>query len=784
MQDSSLKDQARSTLVRERDPSECGVACLSSIAKYYGEDVSSDVIWELSESSTQTGTSLEGLIRAAQSVGLEAGGFKADLKNLRGLDAPCILHVTTKEGRQRYVVCYGTVDNHFLIGDPGSGVEEVHPGMLSKRWSSRILMTAEPTGDFHEKAVQVRAEYEETESEEEYRFMGGDAVPFGMNRFLVHKKEADAPSVLFAQDAQMLLSITQFDTLDNHVEKCIQALEQMQQTSGLQASQLVEDDDGASTSDSESQRRDVRVRLRYFVEEGLLEAKSDVRDKILASKDTTSSTPPPVTSICIPTAGRPQSLKRAIQSYAEVARDRDVPVQLVVVDDSEDAGDRAATRSVVQEANETLGGADLFYADREQRRAYADRLAREADVPPEVARFALLGKKEYANTYGAPRNAILLDGAGHMLVQVDDDTVADTAMHPSADDELEVTSKRIPREWWFFENRDEIKSTLRESGRHFLDVHEMLLGRTVGQCLTQVGDDGDGLHVGDVNPELLNRVSNDAKVRLSFAGAMGHCGRLSKSIRMFPGIATLQRMSEKYETYATTTEILRATKRPTITNGDGCVSMNVGIDNRSLMPPFNPIEQGEDQLFGKVLNICFHDDLRGYFPYSLLHDPLGNRGIKTDPIFDGFKAYYLMDVMMSEAEEWIQADGAEALDQLGRHLETIASCSPKAFSGYVRRIAQERVSQQFGSVEWFFHEYRRDHPQWADEAVQYMESMMKLVEGGAIEVPSDLRGGADEKLRVLQDMTKQFGRVLRHWPALHATASSLREQGVRIAERV
>jgi ATP-binding cassette subfamily B protein len=122
MSNASVKERAREAFVRQQDVSECGVACLAAIVRYHGEEIGVDRLWALSDASAE-GTTLQGLLEAAEAVGLEAGGYEATLEHLGALESPCILHVTTEGGRDHYVVCYGTVDGKFVIGDPGAGVE-------------------------------------------------------------------------------------------------------------------------------------------------------------------------------------------------------------------------------------------------------------------------------------------------------------------------------------------------------------------------------------------------------------------------------------------------------------------------------------------------------------------------------------------------------------------------------------------------------------------------------------------------------------------------------------
>lgn len=59
--------------VLQQDSSDCGVACLRTLLRYYGSDASLERLRELS-GTTKEGTTLLGLYQAANALGLEAEG--------------------------------------------------------------------------------------------------------------------------------------------------------------------------------------------------------------------------------------------------------------------------------------------------------------------------------------------------------------------------------------------------------------------------------------------------------------------------------------------------------------------------------------------------------------------------------------------------------------------------------------------------------------------------------------------------------------------------------------
>ncbi len=118
----------------------CGLACLTSIIKYYGGNTTQDKLRE-SSGTTLNGTSLLGLYQSAQHLGLEAKGYQADMSTLKKQNYPVILHVVKDDKSEHFIVCYAFTDNTFVIGDPSHGIIQYSEDDLGKIWKSGALLT-------------------------------------------------------------------------------------------------------------------------------------------------------------------------------------------------------------------------------------------------------------------------------------------------------------------------------------------------------------------------------------------------------------------------------------------------------------------------------------------------------------------------------------------------------------------------------------------------------------------------------------------------------------------
>ena len=137
-----------STHVLQHDQSDCGVACLLSLIKYYGGNHSLEQLRLLSGTSKQ-GTTLLGLYQAANQLGFNAEGCEADIQALIDHKQPVILHVVLENHLQHFVVCYSHDEkNGFMIGDPAKGIYYLSAEALDEIWVSKSCLTLEPNEHF------------------------------------------------------------------------------------------------------------------------------------------------------------------------------------------------------------------------------------------------------------------------------------------------------------------------------------------------------------------------------------------------------------------------------------------------------------------------------------------------------------------------------------------------------------------------------------------------------------------------------------------------------------
>lgn len=101
---------------------DCGICCLLSVIRYYGGDISKEVLRQITNTD-RSGVSAYNLIEGARKIGFEATGMKGDLSKIEKKNLPCLAHLVVNKSYKHFVVIYDIdLDNNkVLVMDPAKG---------------------------------------------------------------------------------------------------------------------------------------------------------------------------------------------------------------------------------------------------------------------------------------------------------------------------------------------------------------------------------------------------------------------------------------------------------------------------------------------------------------------------------------------------------------------------------------------------------------------------------------------------------------------------------------
>ncbi|HLJ57176.1 MAG TPA: cysteine peptidase family C39 domain-containing protein, partial [Chthonomonadaceae bacterium] len=113
----------------------CGPAALASVCRYFGIGASEDEIAALA-GTTDAGTSMQGLQRAAERKGLTAMGRRVGFEELERLPQPTILYFHPGH----FAILTGVKDGRFTLADPSRGQRVWTRQQLAQLWRGELLI--------------------------------------------------------------------------------------------------------------------------------------------------------------------------------------------------------------------------------------------------------------------------------------------------------------------------------------------------------------------------------------------------------------------------------------------------------------------------------------------------------------------------------------------------------------------------------------------------------------------------------------------------------------------
>lgn len=128
--------------VKQRDITDCGAACLTSIASYYKVDLPLARIRQYA-GTDKKGTNVLGLIEASEKIGFTARGVRADWDSLFKIPVPAIAHIVVKGILTHYVVILKATQKYIKIMDPGDGeIHKMSHDEFKEQWTGVLVLLA------------------------------------------------------------------------------------------------------------------------------------------------------------------------------------------------------------------------------------------------------------------------------------------------------------------------------------------------------------------------------------------------------------------------------------------------------------------------------------------------------------------------------------------------------------------------------------------------------------------------------------------------------------------
>jgi len=133
--------------IKQRDITDCGAACLASVAAFYNLRLPVSRIRQYA-GTDKRGTNVLGLIEAAELLGFQAKGVKGGFDSLSKIPMPTIAHLVIDGKLHHYVVIYKVEKDSITIMDPADGKFQKKTNEEFKTMWSGVLVLLIPDEGF------------------------------------------------------------------------------------------------------------------------------------------------------------------------------------------------------------------------------------------------------------------------------------------------------------------------------------------------------------------------------------------------------------------------------------------------------------------------------------------------------------------------------------------------------------------------------------------------------------------------------------------------------------
>ncbi|UCS95129.1 peptidase domain-containing ABC transporter [Echinicola marina] len=133
--------------IKQRDITDCGAACLASVAGYYKLKLPLSKI-RLLASTGQKGTNVLGLVEASEKLGFSAKALRGDFESLGLSPKPTIVHLMINNALHHYMVVYKIGKRFVKLMDPMDGIMRKMSHEEFKEMWTGVMVILMPNEEF------------------------------------------------------------------------------------------------------------------------------------------------------------------------------------------------------------------------------------------------------------------------------------------------------------------------------------------------------------------------------------------------------------------------------------------------------------------------------------------------------------------------------------------------------------------------------------------------------------------------------------------------------------
>ncbi len=558
-----------------------------------------------------------------------------------------------------------------------------------------------------------------------------------------------------------LVTCNQFQTLSQHVARIIESNPGMQ-----------------------DQQDNIRNVLQSMLDQGIMVSAKEVCNSLKPGAETTveeNETSAPVVAII--TWERPQALERLLKSVVTNCDTKKLH-RLYVIDDSRDAENIRQNQALVKKFASGMATPFQYFGQDEQQ-SLLDDLAKRLPEYEKAIRF-LADQSTWRDfwTSGLTRNLALLLSCGHRLVMMDDDTICDVYDPPQP--RPNITYSDDPREADFFNSEKDWASQHQPLNPDPISRHMQCLGLSFSEALSVLGQshfkpaglrNATALEISELQP--------GSPVLMTECGSLG-CPGTDRNTWL-PDMApdSLKRMlasGVKTTNSLTRRKVWSGRNQPHFSPRPN-MSQITGFDNRQMLPPYFPIERGEDRLFGYMLDFIFPTAVTLDYPWAIPHLPLPEREWRNKDLnftpADSFPMFFTAGVLgykssclsgppgdrLSTLSGWFSDLAAAPADSL---ISMHQDARLRSSSEQLQHLGTLLSAAESAPVDW--QNYLRNGIAQLTAELEKVSRDTHPVKG----LPAALEG--EELIAFWREAWTGFAAALDAWPEIRAAAADIVER--------
>jgi len=581
------------------------------------------------------------------------------------------------------------------------------------------------------------------------------AYPASDGNLLIHNTRNGKRAMVMPEVYATLVSCNEFQTLDQHVTNIID------RNPGMQG-----------------QQANIRGVLQSMLDSGIMVSAKQIGDALKQKADPTSEQKPdnnPVVAII--TWERPQALERLLKSIVANC-DSEKVQRFYVIDDSREADNISQNQALVEAFATELKTPVQYFGQQEQQSLLANLTERLPQHEDAIRFLADQSKWRDHWTSGLARNIALLLSCGQRLVMMDDDSICD--VYNPARPKPEISFSDDPREAEFFAEESDWAAWHQSLNPDPIDRHMQCLGLTFSEAINVFGQQ----HLkpaGFTNATALltSELQTDSPVLMTECGSLGCPGTNNNT--WLPDMApeSLKRMlaSEQKTTNALNNRMLWSGRNHPHFAPRPNMSQITGFDNRQMLPPYFPIERGEDRLFGNMLDFIFPTAVTLDYPWAIPHLPMPQRHWQdNDRSFsqgDSFPMFFVEQIIGLKSSCLVSSP-SERLNTLANWFKQMASASSESLQSMYRDSRLRASSELTMHLSGLLNEDDSTPSEWQDYLKNGIQAL-SIDMGKASQADFPTKGRPEnledaELINFWQNTWSGYAAALKAWPDIRDAA--------------